>query len=1066
LEDRQAPAVLTVNSTADTANPTDSYLSLREALAIVNSPTLPSGLSAAILGQISGTLHGGGADRIQFDSAAVAGPITLGGTELQVSLPGSTAVITIDGGPSGVTVDGNNASRVFQVDSGVQTAFDHLSVAHGQAPSSSASARGGGVSNDGTLTIRNCVFDSNTAINSSGGGGGAISSTGTLSLTDSTVRSNRSSIGGGVFSTGTLTVSRSTFRSNVGNTSFSGAGGAIYSTGTLTVADSTFTSNSSRNNGGAICGFAGTVTVSGSTFTSNSSRSGGGIDFSSQDTLTVTDSVFTSNHGLYGGGLSTIGTVTVSNCTFDANASLQLGGTAGAIFNAGTLTLSNSTLTANSSFADGGGLENSGTLTVSNCTLSGNSAGAGPASHGGGIYNSGTLTVSSSTLTANRVLGYGGGIANSGTLTLRNTIVAGNVSTGQLRGPDVNGPVTGDSGYNLIGADDGSLSGISDGTNGNQIGTAANPIDPRLARLGYHGGPTETYPLLSDSPAFEAGDPGTTLTTDQRGLPRVVAGHTDIGAFQTQANPFLVTTLLDPGRQFGQLSLREAVNLANVLPGSNTVTFAPDLASGTVTLAAGPLLLDHNLDIAGLRAGPVTVSGNNASRVFDVAAGVSVTLASLIVTNGRVSSATQAQGGGIRNAGNLTLNGCTITNNQATAGLTGTGSEVVLAQGGGIYSTGGLTLTGCIVSGNSANLSAGNVYAGNDNGGGIYNNGGTVGLDSCTVSGNSVNATFTGGAGVLYAYGGGLTSDNGTLTLTDCTVVGNTATGGNADGLGGGVHSFHSTVSLSNCTIANNTATSTGDAGFGGGVSGLDTSLSLTSCTLTGNSASSAASTGSGGGIYYNSSVGSARLLNTIVAGNSSLTDGPDVSGTFSSQGYNLIGISDGSAGWGGSDLTGTAASPLDPLLGTLGDYGGPTPTVPLLAGSPALNAGDPAQLGTADQRGAVRTGGVNIGAFQASAASFVLTAPGTAISGVAFDVGVAVYDAFGQRAVGYTGTVHFSTSDNDPGVVLPADYTFGPGDAGMVTFAGGVTLVTPGNQTLTVTDLASGITFSVVVTL
>jgi hypothetical protein len=112
------------------------------------------------------------------------------------------------------------------------------------------------------------------------------------------------------------------------------------------------------------------------------------------------------------------------------------------------------------------------------------------------------------------------------------------------------------------------------------------------------------------------------------------------------------------------------------------------------------------------------------------------------------------------------------------------------------------------------------------------------------------------------------------------------------------------------------------------------------------------------------------------------------------------------------------------------------------------------------------RSGGVNIGAFQASASVIVLTAPGTATAGVPFDISVAVVDIFGQAAVGYTGTVHFSTTDPDPGVVLPADYTFGPADGGMATFSGGVTLVTPGSQTLTATDLTSGIAGSTAVIL
>jgi hypothetical protein len=151
----------------------------------------------------------------------------------------------------------------------------------------------------------------------------------------------------------------------------------------------------------------------------------------------------------------------------------------------------------------------------------------------------------------------------------------------------------------------------------------------------------------------------------------------------------------------------------------------------------------------------------------------------------------------------------------------------------------------------------------------------------------------------------------------------------------------------------------------------------------------------------------------------------------------------------------GTAANPIDPLLGPLQDNGGPTPTMALLAGSPALNAGDPAQRGVADQRSVVRSGGVNIGAYQASATAFVLSAPNIVTSGVRFDVTVTVVDPFGQVAVGYTGTVTFSTTDPNPGVVLPPDYSFQPSDAGQATFPGGFMLMTPGDQMLTVVDTA-----------
>jgi hypothetical protein len=146
-------------------------------------------------------------------------------------------------------------------------------------------------------------------------------------------------------------------------------------------------------------------------------------------------------------------------------------------------------------------------------------------------------------------------------------------------------------------------------------------------------------------------------------------------------------------------------------------------------------------------------------------------------------------------------------------------------------------------------------------------------------------------------------------------------------------------------------------------------------------------------------------------------------------------------------------------------DDGGPTKTHALLAGSPALNAGNPSQLGVADQRGVVRAGGVNIGAYQASASAFVLTVPGTVAAGTPFDVTVQAVDIFGQVAFGYRGTITFSVTDTDPAVVLPLDYTFTAGDQGRHTFSGAFTLITPGDQTLTVADLANGLSIDVMLT-
>jgi hypothetical protein len=108
-----------------------------------------------------------------------------------------------------------------------------------------------------------------------------------------------------------------------------------------------------------------------------------------------------------------------------------------------------------------------------------------------------------------------------------------------------------------------------------------------------------------------------------------------------------------------------------------------------------------------------------------------------------------------------------------------------------------------------------------------------------------------------------------------------------------------------------------------------------------------------------------------------------------------------------------------------------------------------------ADQRGVVRSGGVNIGAYQASASAFILTAPATATAGTPFDVAVKAVDPLRQTAVGYTGTVHFSSSDDR--AALPGDYTFTTADAGVHVFAGGATLVRAGGQVLTAADTAGG---------
>jgi hypothetical protein len=470
-----------------------------------------------------------------------------------------------------------------------------------------------------------------------------------------------------------------------------------------------------------------------------------------------------------------------------------------------------------------------------------------------------------------------------------------------------------------------------------------------------------------------------------------------VEALEARWVPSTVTNLMDSGPG----SLRDAIAGT---PAGGSVDFQPDL-SGTIVLTSGELSIGKDLTIAGPGADVITVSGNNASRVFHITASSTVAISELTIANGRVSGS-GAFGGGIDIEGMLTLADCTISNNSAND------DEIIAAAyGGGIYNGGTLIVTNSNLSGNS--VSGGNIIRGGVYGGGIDNYG-TLTVTDCTLSGNSANGA--GFAGI--AYGGGI--DNaGTLIVSDSTFGGNSASG-------------------------------TAYGGYGGGIANNGT-LTVISSTLSDNQSNS-----NGGGIRRDG--GQVTVRNTIVAGNTGLS-APDISGTVDSQGYNLIGDGTGGSGYDPTDLVGTSENPIDPMLGPVQDNGGPTQTMALLVSSPALGAGDPDEIGSTDQRGVVRSGGVNIGAYQASATGFVVSAPDTVQSGVPFDVTLTAVDPFGQLALGYAGTVTFSTSDLNPNVVLPADYTFTLADGGVHTFTdtgrGETTLITPGVQTLTVTDMA-----------
>ena len=394
----------------------------------------------------------------------------------------------------------------------------------------------------------------------------------------------------------------------------------------------------------------------------------------------------------------------------------------GGIGNSGTLTLNRCTLTgnhANTPGNGGGAISSSGPLTLNQCTIVGNQA-TGSGGVGGGIYNYfSILNVNQSTITSNTAVSGGGIYKQNGTMNLTNSIICNNTA---LFNPNISGSSS--SSNNLV------------------------DVNALLAPLGNYGGPTPTMPPLPGSPAIDAGSDSAAsqFTTDQRGFARKVGAHVDIGAVEVSPTDFnrVVTTAADSGTG----SLRQVIADAN--PGS-TITFSNTLSGQTILLISGELLLNKNLTIDGSSlTNAVQLNGNHASRIFSVNSGTTNVLNSLTITNG-YSSGTfpNYNGGGIYNAGSLTVNNCTL------AGNTNRGASV----GGGIYNnSGSLTVNQSTLSGNHSD----------GYGGGIKNDG-TLTVNQSTVSGNSASGT-------PGASGGGIANYTGTLNLTNSIVAGNTAT--------------------------------------------------------------------------------------------------------------------------------------------------------------------------------------------------------------------------------------------------------------------------------------------------
>lgn len=349
------------------------------------------------------------------------GTIVLTHGQLEIEAP-----IVIDG-DNRITIDADQKSRAFSVFGGTEESpvvLNGLTIQNGNAD------YGGAINNSsGTLTITNSSIINNTATQD---GGGIYNSSGTLSITDSVISGNKGTstdshyaCGGGICSySGAVTLTNSDVTEN--SSSF---GGGIYSKGynsTFSVTNSTISANTSDQICGGIYNENGSFTITSSVISSNSSVSGGAGIYNYSGDLTINSSEISSNtSGYNGGGIYNImfSTLAINNSTISNNTANSNGG---GIYNDGskaTLSITNSEISANTSSASGGGIANySATLTITSSKFSGNAA----SSQGGGVYNyNGTLTITDNDISENTAYN-GGGISNYGTVNMQNSAISGN----------------------------------------------------------------------------------------------------------------------------------------------------------------------------------------------------------------------------------------------------------------------------------------------------------------------------------------------------------------------------------------------------------------------------------------------------------------------------------------------------------------------------------------------------------------------------------------------------------------------------------------------------------------
>ncbi|HEV3341571.1 MAG TPA: choice-of-anchor Q domain-containing protein [Pirellulales bacterium] len=810
-----------------------------------------------------------------------------------------------------------------------------------------------------------------------------------------------------------------------------------------------------------------------------------------------------------GGDILNAGTLVISKSELNGGSALR----GGAIANEpnASLSIDSSTLDGNTAMGEGGAIVNiSGSMNISNTTISGNTA-----HRGGGIGDSNPTSIAliNDTIAGNTATLDGGGIvsANVGNIFgLKNTLVAGNQARSN---PDVEGTFL-SQGHNLIG-NVGTASGFNTAS-GDQLGSSSVPINPQLGPLQNNGGPTPTMLPAANSPAVDAGDNNGAPNVDQRGIRRPLGGTVDIGSVEAA---FLTVTRFDDGNLPGQL--RRAISDANALGGSHTIT----LTGGTYTLndqALGELAIDSNVTIVGAGASETTIDASGlGDRAFRVLSNATLNLSGVTIEGG----STTGGGGAVwNNGGTVIISHCELKDNTAQIGGAVDDDSAPFSGLASLTSatTGIDAVTGAIVVADASQfpkarfaiqIDQEQMVVSDVSGNTLFVSRGANGTTAASHTfGSTVSVVGGSASSVLSAVSSNLDVDNirsfpskpgfliqidselmqvvaistanktvsvvrgvdgtsaaphqagATISLVNLVIDSSTLDGNSATDHGGAVYDVGG-MSITNSTLSGNSAKD------GGGISYHGTALTLTNDTIAGNTATSM-----GGIDSERDGSAAARLHNTIVATNSASSTNPDVGGSFVSLGHNLIGIvgsANGLTNGANGDQVGTSASPINAQLSPLRDNGGGLPTIALLPGSPAIDAGDDTGAPATDERSILRNQGshVDIGAYEL-AYDLEVDLPGGGTQSVFTDLGNGLtqmtspsgaFKTFTFENPSHSLTIVSEAGGNDTITLGPLEPGFavgivGDGQGDTIHLQSGAVLNPIGGETILGGDTLSGV--------